>query len=97
MAITKPADILNVDLAVRADSLQDDIFQIYKVLQPSAKRAQLKFEELRGGYVNSIWRVSKNASKGETNSVTNSSIEGSLVFRSFGRHPCSKKRTVVFE
>lgn len=81
MAITKPTEILSVDLAVTADNLQDDIFQIYKAMQPSVKRAHLHFEELKGGYVNSIWRVSKSAGQGEATG-------GSLVFRSFGTIFC---------
>ena len=69
-----------MDLAVTPGSLQDDIFQIYRALQPNAEREQLHFEELRGGFVNSIWRVTRAASKSETNPE----IGRSLVFRSFG-------------
>lgn len=48
--------IPNLDIAVRAESLEDDLFAVYKRLFPDAVRSDLTFKELQGGFVNSIIR-----------------------------------------
>jgi len=64
---------LNVDITVSDDSLEDDLFKIYSELFKDVKKEDLVFEELKGGYVNSIQRVYPKKDKSK-----------SLVFRTFG-------------
>ena len=49
--------IPNFDIAVKAESLEDDLFTMYSRLFPGTVRSDLTFEELQGGYVNSIMRL----------------------------------------
>lgn len=49
--------IPNIDLTVKAESLEDDLFAVYKRLFPEAVQSDLTFEELVGGYVNCIMRL----------------------------------------
>lgn len=47
------------DLTVRKESLREDIVEIYKRLFPNTTDcSQLNFEELSGGYVNQVTKVS---------------------------------------
>lgn len=67
-------DILTVDITVKAESLQEDIFRIYTRLFPNVtEQSQLQFEELPGGYVNNITKVSTKIGENEA-----------IIFRTFG-------------
>ena len=58
--MTKSSDskqILTVDITVAVDTLEADLFKIYSRLFNDVKKEDLVFEELKGGYVNSIQRV----------------------------------------
>lgn len=57
MTRSESSEVLNVDVTVNADRLEDDLFAIYSRLFNDVKKDDLVFEELIGGYVNSIRRV----------------------------------------
>jgi len=65
-------DIPKVDVTVKAETLEDDLFKIYSELFKDAKKDELVFEELKGGYINSIRRVYPKNDKNK-----------SIVFRTF--------------
>ena len=52
-----PKEVLNIDVTVSADTLKEDIFKIYSQLFKGVKQDEVEFEELQGGFVNSIYRV----------------------------------------
>ena len=54
---SKSKQVLTVDVTVTADTLEDDLFKVYSQLFKGVKKDDLVFEELKGGYVNSIRRV----------------------------------------
>lgn len=67
-------DIPSVDIAVKTESLREDIFRIYCRLFPNVTDPlQLEFEELPGGYVNNITKVSPKNGENEA-----------IIFRTFG-------------
>lgn len=45
---TQLDDILYVDVAVRLESLQEDLFQITQAISPTVRREEVTFEELQG-------------------------------------------------
>lgn len=49
--------ITEINLTVTADNLKDDLYMIYSKLYKDVKKEELVFQELKGGYVNSIQRV----------------------------------------
>ena len=52
-------DIPNIDIVVKKESLLEDIFQIYTRLFPTVTDPlQLHFEQLSGGIINNITKVS---------------------------------------
>lgn len=51
--------IPNIDVVVKAESLEDDLFTVYSQLFRGAVKSDLKFKELVGGFVNSIIRFEK--------------------------------------
>ena len=57
MTRSESSDVLIVDATVNADRLEDDLFAIYTQLFKGVKKDDLVFEELKGGYVNSMRRV----------------------------------------
>ena len=66
--------IPHFDITVSQDTLEEDMYRIYRQLfGDQASRDRVSIEELSGGYVNAIWKLSlkKDDSK-------------SLVFRTFG-------------
>jgi len=74
MANNQSTQTLNVDVTVKAETLEDDLFKIYSKLFDGVSRDDLECKELKGGYVNSILKVS----------TKKDSTKKSLVFRTFG-------------
>lgn len=62
----------DIDVTVTQEHLQDDLFKIYSQLFKDIKREEVCFEELQGGYVNSIFLLSLKTDKNK-----------SLIFRTF--------------
>lgn len=73
LELPKLKETLNIDITVTPENVEDDLFEIYSQLLKGVKKEDLEFQELQGGFVNSIYRVflKQDASK-------------SLVFRTFG-------------
>ena len=44
-------DIPFIDVTVRLDSLQDDLFRVAQAMLPAVRREQVTFEELQGRFI----------------------------------------------
>ena len=65
-------DLKVIDFTVRKENLKEDILNLYSKLFGKVSEDEVHFEELRGGKVNVICRVTKKKD------------EHSVVFRNFG-------------
>ena len=59
-------DVRSINLTVTAEHLEDDLFKIYSQLFTDISRDEIIFEELQGGYVNSIIKVSLKKDKSKS-------------------------------
>lgn len=66
-------ETLNIDRSITADNLFDDIYTIYSELFKDVNKEDLIFDELQGGFVNSMINVYPKNDKNKA-----------LVFRTFG-------------
>lgn len=48
---TQMDDIPFVDVTVRLESLQDDLFQVAQAISPTARREKMTFKELQGRFI----------------------------------------------